>query len=182
MTRRALALLIGLGLVVAATIAVLVVLIFGDTDRPEQPGTDAGYSISPIGTEPADVAVAVMSGVFTWQPAVQNSSWDALHSQQDRLIDAMATAAAQPPTPAPQPFPEWTAWARSGDTITAVVQPNGDTVIDGDTATVPITIAQTVQHNDGSATPYTRFTATVTLESQDEVWLVANYNLQKAAN
>lgn len=178
MTRRALALLIGLGLVAAAAIAVLVVLIFGGTNSPEQPGTDAGYSISPIGTEPADVAIAVMSGVFTWQPAVQNSSWDALHSEQDRLTGAMATAAAKPPTPAPQPHPEWAAWGRSGDTITAVVQPDGDTAIGGDTATVPVTISQTVQHTSGEITPYTVYTATVTLEKFNGVWKVSNYRVK----
>lgn len=181
MTRRALALLIDLGLVVAAAIAVLVVLIFGgSTSTPEQPGTDAGYAIAPIGTEPADIAVAVMSGVFTWQPAVQDSSWDALHSQQDHLTGPMAPAAAQRPSPAPQPLPEWAAWARSGDTITAVIQPNGDTVIDGDTATVPVSISQTVQHTSGEITPYTIYNATVTLENDFDAWKVANYHLENS--
>lgn len=181
MTRRALALLVGLGLVVTAAIAVIVVLIFGGPDAPEQPGTDAGYSIAPIGTEPADVAVAVMSGVYTWQPAVQDSSWDALHSQHDHLTGPMATAAVQPPSPAPQPLPEWSAWARSGDTITAVVRPDGDTLIDGDTATVPVTISQTVQHTDGEITPYTTYTATITLESRGDIWRVANYTIENSS-
>ncbi len=177
MTRRTLAVLIALGLLATAGIAGIVVLIFGGTSSPEQPGTDAGYAISPIGTAPADVAVAVMSGVFTWQPAIQDSSWEALHNQQDQLSGAMATAAAQPPTPEPRPLPEWAAWARSRDTITAIVQPDGDTVVDGDTATVPITISQTVQHADGSVTPYSTYIATVTLDRLSDEWRVANYRL-----
>ncbi|MDJ0363041.1 hypothetical protein [Rhodococcus sp. H29-C3] len=180
MTRRTLAVLIALGLLATAGIASIVVLILGGTSAPDQPGTDAGYAMSPIGTEPADVAVAVMSGVFTWQPAIQDSSWEALHNQQDQLSGAMATAAAQPPTPAPRPLPEWAAWARSRDTITAIVQPDGDPVVDGDTATVPVTISQTVQHTDGSVTPFTTYTASVTLETDSGAWTVANYSLQNS--
>lgn len=181
MTRRALAVLIGLGLLVTAGIATVVVLVFGgSTSTPEQPGTDAGYAIAPIGTEPTDVAAAVMSGVFTWQPAVQDSSWDALHSQQDHLTGLMATAAAQRPSPAPQPLPEWAAWSRSGDTITAVVQPNGDAAVDGDTASVPVTIAQTVLHTSGEITPYTTYTATVELEQRSDGWRVADYRLDNS--
>ncbi|MET4050481.1 MULTISPECIES: hypothetical protein [unclassified Rhodococcus (in: high G+C Gram-positive bacteria)] len=180
MTRRTLAVLIGLGLLAAAGVAIIVVLIFGGTSSPELPGTDAGYAMSPIGTEPADVAVAVMSGVFTWQPAAQDSSWEALHNQKDQLSGAMATAAAQPPTPAPRPLSEWAAWARSRDTITAIVQPDGDTVVDGDTATVPVTISQTVQHTDGSVTSFTTYTASVTLETDSGAWKVANYSLQNS--
>lgn len=179
MTRRTMAVLAGLGLLAAAGVAITVVLIFGgDADTPEQPGTDAGYVIDPIGTEPADVAIAVMSGVFTWQPTVQDSSWDALHSQRNQLTGPMATAAAQPPAVVPKPLPEWAAWARSGDTITAVVQPNGDTAVDGDTATVPIAISQTVQHTDGSATPYTTYTAIAVLSGDRGVWRVSTYQLE----
>lgn len=181
MTRRASTVLIGLGVLAAAGVAIIVVLIFGGgTDAPEQPGTDAGYAIDPIGTKPADVAVAVMSGVFTWQPTVQSSSWDALHSQGNQLTGAMATAAAQPPTVAPKPLPEWEAWARSGDTITAVVQPAGDAAVVGDTATVPVSISQTVQHSSGEITPYTIYNATVTLENESNAWKVANYHLDNS--
>ncbi|OAK53802.1 hypothetical protein [Rhodococcoides kyotonense] len=177
MTRRALAVLIGLGLVVTAAIAVLVVLTFGGTDRPDPPGTDAGYSISPIGTGPADVAVAVMSGVFTWQPAIQDSPWNALHAQHDRLTGPMAIAAEHPPTPAPKPLPEWAAWARSGDTITAVVRPDSEPVVNGNTAAVLVTIAQTVLHANGESTPYFTYTATVDVEQRSDEWRVANYRL-----
>ena len=61
----------------------------------------------------------------------------------------MATAAAQTPSPAPKPISEWAAWARSCDTLTAVVRPDGDTAVDGDTATVPIAIAQTCSTSPG---------------------------------
>lgn len=179
MTRRALAVLVGVGLTGAAALAVIVVLVFGaaNAPAPEQLGTDAGYAFDPIGTEPAAVAVAVMSGVFTWQPAVQDSTWEALHSQQDHLTGPMATAAAQPPTPAPNPLPEWAAWSRSGDVVTAVVRLNGDPTIDADTATVPVTISQTVQHSDGDTTSYTHYAANVTLAQQSGAWKVSNYQL-----
>ncbi|MBY6413367.1 hypothetical protein HQ346_16860 [Rhodococcus sp. BP-252] len=181
MTRRTLAVIVGLGIVAAAGIAVILTLVCTGPGASEQPGTDAGHHIDPIGTEPADVAVAAMSGIFTWQPAVQDSTWDALHSQQHYLSGAMATAAANPPEPPPAPLPDWAAWARGNDTITAVVRPDGDPNISGDIATVPVTIAQTVQHTDGSATPYTTYTATIELHSDLGTWQVARYRLTRAS-
>lgn len=74
-------------------------------------------------------------------------------------------------------MPEWLAWSRSVDTVTAVVRPNGDPTTEGDTATVPVKISQTVQHSDGDTTPTTAHTATVALERHSETWLVANYKL-----
>ncbi|MGU3438164.1 hypothetical protein ACNHUS_34790 [Actinomycetes bacterium M1A6_2h] len=178
MSRKATALLLAAGSVVAVAVAAITVwLIPTSTDAPSPGGTDAGIAINPVGTEPADVAVTVMSGVFSWQPAVQDSSWDALHTQQEYLSGAMAEAAARPPSPAPKPLSEWAAWARSGDTITAVVRLDGGPTVDGDDASVPVTITQTVQHTDGDTTPYATSTATVTLEKVSDGWKVVNYRL-----
>lgn len=181
MTRRTLSVLVGLGIVAAAGIAIILTLVFGGTDPAEQPGTDAGHIIDPIGTEPADIAITAMSGIFTWQPAVQDSTWDALHSQQHYLTGAIATAAAAPPEPPPAPLSGWAAWARSNDTITAVVQPDGEPNINGHNATVPVTISQTVQHADGSSTPYTTYTATIELNNGSGSWEVSNYSLQNGS-
>ena len=173
--------------VLLAALAVVLVVAVGTVvalwgtgvsdDTPAVGGTDAGFAIDPVGTDPVDVATVVMAGVFTWQPAVQDSTWDALHTQAGHLTGPMATAAAQEPSPAPKPISEWAAWARSGDTLTAVVRPDGDTTVDGDTATVPITIAQTVQHRSGQATPYTTYTATVTLNDTAGEWKVSDYRI-----
>lgn len=156
--------------------------VTGDTDdTPAAGGTDAGFTIDPVGTDPIDVATVVMSGVFTWQPAVQDSTWGALNTQAGHLTGPMATAAAQAPSPAPKFISEWAAWARSGDTLTAVVRPDGDTTVDGDTATVPITIAQTVQHQSGQATPYTTYTATVTLNDTAGQWKASDYRITSSS-
>ena len=165
--------------VVGITAAITATLMRGDSDHA-QSGSDAEFGIAPAPTEPVDVAVHVMSGLYTWQPAVQDSSWDALHSQQQYLTGTLAQAAVRPPTPAPQPISEWSAWARSADTITAVVVPTGDAVVGGDTATVPVTITQTVQHRHGDATPYYTYTATVELSQDDGQWKVSNYRLGAA--
>lgn len=175
-----------IAVVLAALAVVLVVAVgtgvalwvTGDSDdTPTSGGTDAGFTIDPVGTDPIGVATVVMAGVFTWQPAVQDSTWDALHTQAGHLTGPMATAAAQAPSPAPKPISEWAAWARNGDTLTAVVRADGDTAVDGDTATVPVTIAQTVQHQSGQATPYTTYTATVTLDGVAGEWKVNNYRI-----
>ncbi|WP_328813512.1 hypothetical protein [Rhodococcus sp. NBC_00297] len=156
--------------------------VTGDRDdTPAAGGTDAGFTIDPVGTDPVDVATVVMAGVFTWQPAVQDSTWDALHTQAGHLTGPMATAAAQAPSPAPKPISEWAAWGRSGDTLTAVVRPDGDTAVDGDTATVPVTIAQTVQHQSGQATPYTTYTATITLNDAAGEWKVSDYRITSSS-
>lgn len=162
--------------VIGVAAAIAAALLRGDTDDTPS-GSDAEFSIDPSPTEPNDVAVHVMSGLYTWQPAVQDSSWDALHSQQQFLTGTLAAAATLPPTPAPQPISEWSAWSRSGDTITAVVTANDDAAVDGDTAVVPVTIKQTVQHRHGDATPYYTYTATVELSAADGKWKVSNYRL-----
>ncbi len=167
-------------IVIVGTVVALWVTNTGD-DAPTAGGTDAGFVIDPVGTDPVDVATVVMAGVFTWQPAVQDSTWDALHTQTDHLTGPMATAAAQPPSPAPKPITEWAAWARSSDTLTAVVRPDGDTTVDGDTATVPVTIAQTVQHQSGQATPYTTYTATITLNDVAAEWRVSDYRITSSS-
>lgn len=170
-------------LVVAAVIGVIggaVWLLGGDDGAAEHTGTDAGFGIDPIGGDPTLSAVAVMAGIYTWQPSVQDSPWDALHAQRDHLSGVMATAAATPPDPAPTPLPEWSAWARSGDTLSAVVRPDGEARVEGAAATVPVTIAQTVQHTSGDATPYTTYTAEVTLTDTVGVWTVSNYRLLRA--
>lgn len=166
-----------IGLVGVVAVAALTVFLFRGSESLPPPGTDAGIAIDPSATDPAGVAASVMSGVFTWQPAVQDSPWEALHSQQGSLAGQMATAAAAPPSPLPQAMPEWSAWSRSGDVVTAVTKLDGEPTIESDTATVPVIISQTVQHISGEITPYTTYTATVVLEKQSDAWQVANYRL-----
>ncbi|MBY6537661.1 hypothetical protein HQ325_03150 [Rhodococcus sp. BP-349] len=162
-------------LIVAVGTAVALWVTGDSDDTPTAGGTDAGFTIDPVGTDPIDVATVVMAGVFTWQPAVQDSTWNALHTQAGHLTGPMATAAAQAPSQAPKPISDWAAWACSGDTLTAVVRTDGDTTVDGDTATVPVTIAQTVQHQSGQATPYSTYTARVILNDITGEWKVSNY-------
>ena len=143
-------------------------------------GTDAGEDIDPIGTDPTSVAALVMAGSHTWQPSVQDSPWDALHAQRARLSGAMADAASAPPDPAPRPLTEWAAWARSGDVVSAIARPGGAARVEGTTAIVPVTLTQTVQHTSGAATPYSSYTATVTLTDTGGTWSVSNYRLASA--
>ncbi|MBY6436119.1 hypothetical protein HQ602_06945 [Rhodococcus kroppenstedtii] len=165
---------------VAALIAVgtaLVVLTGTTRSEGERGGTDAGFAIDPVLGDPTSVATVVMAGIYTWQPSVQGSTWDALHAQSAFLTGPMATAAATPPTPAPRPISEWAGWARSDDTVTAAVEASGETVVDGDSATVPVTISQTVLHRSRESTPFTTYTADVTLHRVDDAWRVANYRI-----
>lgn len=188
MSRRAGIVFACLGIVGVIAIAAVVVFVFRGPDTPPPPGTDAGITIDPSATDPVGVATSVMSGVYTWQPAVQDSPWDALHAQHDNLTGPMATAAATPPDTTPQPIPEWSAWARSGDVVTAVARPDTSvyadgtaTEMDGDNqATVALVIDRVVQHRSGEITPFTGYTGAVDLEHTDDGWKVANYRLVSA--
>lgn len=165
---------------VVALIAVgtaLVVLTGTTSSEGERAGTDAGFVIDPISDDPATVATVVMAGIYTWQPSVQDSTWDALHAQRAFLTGPIATAAATPPDPAPGPISEWAGWARSDDTVTAAVNASGETVVDGDTVTVPVTISQAVLHRSRESTPFTTYTADVTLRRVDDSWTVSNYHI-----
>lgn len=181
MTRTATIVLACCGIVGAVAIAAVIVFLARGSTTPQPAGTDAGIAIDPSATDPAGVATAVMSGVYTWQPAVQNSPWEALHAQRDHLTGPMATAATTPPDPAPQPIPEWSAWARSGDIVTAVAEVDNDIGDATKKVVVPVTISQTVQHTSGEITPYTTYTATVDVERTDHGWKVANYRLDNAS-
>jgi hypothetical protein len=181
MSRKTVAILGCIGIVGTIVVAALIVFAFRGSETPPPPATDAGIAIDPSPTDPAGVATSVMSGVYTWQPAVQDSPWDALHAQRDNLSGQMATAAATPPDPMPQPIPEWAAWSRGNDTVTSIVRPAGETAVAGDTATVPVTISQTVQHKDGSITPYLTLSATVHLENRSDTWTVSMYRLTGSA-
>lgn len=181
MNRTAAIVLACCGIVGAVAIAAVIVFFSRGSDTPPPAGTDAGIAIDPSATDPAGVATAVMSGVYTWQPAVQDSPWEALHAQRDHLTGPMATAATTPPDPAPQPIPEWSAWARSGDIVTALAKVDNDFADATETVVVPVTISQTVQHTSGEITPYTTYTATVDVERTDDGWKVANYRLDNAS-
>ncbi|MFC7959128.1 hypothetical protein [Rhodococcoides kroppenstedtii] len=165
---------------VVALVAVgtaLVVLTGTTRGEGERGGTDAGFALDPIADDPTSVATVVMAGIYTWQPSVQDSTWDALHAQRAFLTGPIATAAATSPTPAPRPISEWAGWARSDDTVTAAVDASGETVVDGDTATVPVTITQMVLHRSRESTPFTTYTADVTLHRVDDYWRVMNYRI-----
>ncbi|MBW4781983.1 hypothetical protein O4160_15170 [Rhodococcus sp. IEGM 1401] len=181
MNRTATIVLACFGIVGAVTIAAAIVFFSRGSDTPPRAGTDAGIAIDPSATDPAGVATSVMSGVYTWQPAVQDSPWEALHEQRDNLTGPMATAAAARPIPAPQPMSEWSAWSRSSDIVTAITTLDGEPSIGTGKATVPVVISQTVQHTSGEITPYTAYTATVDLERTDHGWKVANYRLDNAS-
>ena len=171
------AVLAAVAVVALIAVGTALVVLTGTTSSEDKGGTDAGFALDPVSDDPTSVATVVMAGIYTWQPSVQESTWDALNSQRAFLTGPMATAAAAPPTPAPRPISEWAGWARSDDTVTAAVDASGEAVVDGDSATVPVTISQTVLHRSRESTPFTTYTADVTLRRVGESWTVANYRI-----
>ena len=130
------AVLAAVAVVALIAVGTALVVLTGTTSSEDKGGTDAGFALDPISDDPTAVATVVMAGIYTWQPSVQDSTWDALHAQRAFLTGPIATAAATPPDPAPRPIGEWAGWARSDDTVTAAVEASGEAVVDDDTAAV----------------------------------------------
>ncbi|MBM9838626.1 hypothetical protein JO861_18935 [Rhodococcus hoagii] len=178
------------GSIVAALVLIggifLVRQVTTDTVAGTSSGEDSHAQIDPLapqGAEPQDVARNAMAMLFSWKPAEDSSSWDAMNRAKAAglLTGQLAQAAATAPTPAPQPPKEWAAWARSGDTVTAAATILDGTKVSGDTAIAPIQIKQIVLHPGGQSTPYKTQIADVTLErGSDGTWRASTYKIRSA--
>lgn len=165
---------IGGYVLIAAAVAALtlVIVVIARPDLPE--GTDSHAHIQPEDSL-TGAATTVMVGIHTWNPAAEQSPWDAMAAVSEHLTGRMADAAASRPMPDPSPQ-AWEAWARSGDRVIGDAEVLGEPgEPDDQTATVAVRVGQTVMHPDGATTPFRSHTASVELELADGRWLVENY-------
>ncbi|MET3642750.1 hypothetical protein ABIC73_004353 [Prescottella equi] len=179
-----------IGSIVAALALIGGIVLLRQVTTDTVAGTSAGGDshahidpLTPQDAAPQDVARNAMAMLFSWKPAEDSSSWDAMSRAQTAglLTGQLAQAAATAPTPTPQPPKEWAAWARSGDTITAAATVLDAAKVTGDTATAPIQIKQIVLHPGGQSTPYKTQIADVTLErGSDGTWLASTYKIRSA--
>ncbi|MEV0773643.1 hypothetical protein [Nocardia salmonicida] len=166
----------------AATLALLTGC--GDTessDHPHPPG-DAHVHIEGPTPENADAGTAAtmaLTAMFSWQPMSDASTGAGLARAKPWLTGTLASSADAPPATGIRPLAEWAAWRASFDIVTANVtvdQIDGDGDVDQQ-ALVRATVIQTVQHTDGSATPYRVMHVAAAMDRTNNGWRLASYRV-----
>ena len=156
--------------VAVAVLVSLAVWAWHSRGQTELTGTDTHEHLDDPTANAGTAAESIMVALYTWDPAVESSPWDAMNRSADRLTGRLARAAAVRPSPDPAP-PQWAAWAASGDRIVGGAQVSAAQNVDGgDRVTVPVVISQTVMHSDGATTPRESMTADVDMVRDDGVW------------
>jgi hypothetical protein len=133
----------------------------------------------PLHDDPELAATSAMAGLMTWQPVQQDSPQDAAAAIADRLTGQLAEyASSDEPDPVlPEP---WSQWAKAGDSVHAVatVDDTSKTISDSDSeADVDVVVDQEVWHPSGNKTPYSRFTAKITVEKVEGQWKAKEYEI-----
>ena len=104
---------------------------------------------------------------------------DAAAAIADRLtgqLEEYATSSAPDPV-LPEP---WGQWAEAGDSVHAVVtvaDDSGSINNDDQQGVVNVVVDQEVWHPSGNRTPYSRFTADVTVKNVDGQWKAERYEI-----
>lgn len=132
----------------------------------------------PLVDDPELAATSAMTGLMTWQPAKQDSPQDAAAAISERLTGQLgeyATADEADPV-----LPDmWNQWAEAGDSVHAVATVDSPSSVgeSEDQAVIDVVVDQEVWHPSGDRTPYSRFTAAVTVENVDGQWKAARYEI-----
>lgn len=164
-------------------VAVIAAVVFAPTmirhfTTSKDTGHDSQAHIDPLdpaGADPSTVAVNALTVAYSWQPATDRSSWDALHRALPLLTAPAETFAQTPPVQPPPPLPQWSAWAAAGDTITAAARAVSSPGVDHSSASVTVTVTQSVLHRDASTTPLSAIVVDVQLVHIGDTWKVAKY-------
>ena len=179
--------------VLAGAVAVAVVLIAAlwwaisgdraDTDQAVADGEPMdSITALPEHTDPKVAAQAALTQGYTWTPAEMQSDLDGFIASDaitERRRDELERAAAvQPDNALPS---SWQGWARSGDVVRVIVEPEQATAGDN-WATVVATVSQRVVHTDGEMTPFRQFGVRAEMEYDPtaEKWLLDTYEVTEA--
>ena len=175
---------VGAVVLAAALLGASVWAITGVMDRPSDREMNSITETGPIDPVKQDPAIADQSALvqgFSWAPAEQRSDLDSFVNAPgdvvtQRLRDEAKVAAEQQP---PQALPrQWQAWADAKDRVHARVTP-GESVVSEDTAQVLAHVEQEVQHQDGDATPLSKFEVTteLALDTATGQWQLDKYTI-----
>jgi len=157
-------------LLVALITITAVALWWRAGDPATDEGTDALEKLAEPTSNVITEAESIMVGLHTWDPAHQQSPWDAMHATKDKLTGRLGRAAQSRPEPDPAPR-QWAAWAASGDRVIGTAQGvAGQTPTEFNTATVAVEVRQVVVHPDGATTPRQTMTADVSMIWEGDSW------------
>lgn len=159
---------------------VLMVVVGCTADGGDRDGShshdDHSHELGPDMASPAeDVAAAWLQTIYAWEPVSDESPTDALIRGRKWAAGALAD-------PGPvvgevrSTVPEWDAWRRSKDTLSASVSNIDVVAVTAHRAVVTAVVTQSVLHSDGDLTPFDKLDVTVTLEKSDQnQWKVLDY-------
>lgn len=171
--------------IIAIAVVTLVAVVIGAWTLVNRSfSTPEGHDVhvatqDPLHADPELAATSAMTGLMTWQPAQQESPQDAAAAIADRLtgqLEEYATSNAPDPV-LPEP---WGQWAEAGDSVHAVVtvaDDSGSINNDDQQGVVNVVVDQEVWHPSGNRTPYSRFTADVTVKNVDGQWKAERYEI-----
>lgn len=169
------------GLLVIVLLAVFVGRsVFSSDDGA---GGHATEDIEPGKYDPVVVATGTLSVILSYSPAEQDGPYDQYAPIIDQLTGPTRQLAENPPTgeDAAKALPEkWDQWKASGDRVRALVDSDTDyTGYDEDAteAEVPVNVTEQVVHYDDSTTPLSKYTATVKVVKNGDVWLFDSYTI-----
>lgn len=170
--------------VAGAALVALGIVVWGLSTRPfadeEHLGTDHSHEVTdPLAGDPGQAATSAMTALMTWNPANQASPQESAAAIGERLKGVLGDYASsgEPDSVLPQ---MWDTWADDGDSVHAVaVLGEGGVVTNpaGDGAEVDVDVTQTVWHSSGDTTPFSEFSATVTVDLVEGEWKASNYEI-----
>lgn len=167
-------------LVMLAVLAVIGLAACGSGDDSDSGGPgDSGFThpngAGPVAGEMPDVSVReALSRIYTWQPAVEANSGEAMRKALPWLTGEMAQAARKPDDSGMRPMRQWAQWKDEKSVITASTQvvPVYDDPTDK-TVQRRATVLQQIQRADGSVDAFSLMTYEVDVAlGADNCWRV----------
>ncbi len=167
--------LIGVCISIVLTVIVAGLVWAFDRDSPDSAaiGSDASHAHShPNGdSDVDDVAERVVTLMFSWEPAVDASTADALARAVPWLAEPMLSS-ARTPNPNLREDPGWASWRRAADIVTASVHVDGGATT-SEAAHRYLTVTQQVQHLNSATTPLSTVSVRADLIHTSGGWRVS---------
>lgn len=169
--------------VAAAVLATLVLTGPNRSDHSETTAAgDADHTIhgpAPDTAGPAEAAQQALTALFTWQPVIDATTGAALSRAQPWLTGELARTSQPPPATGVRELPQWAAWRRSGDIVTARATAQTITGCDHHHCAVAAVVTQTVLHRDGTSTPYRVIHVHAATEHTADGWKLSDFHIQQ---
>lgn len=147
-------------------------------------GSDHDHAIAdPLAPDSADIdatAEQALRTMFTWQPVSDTSPGDAVLRAQPWLGGQLAGASGRDTSV--RPPPDWQAWKRSGDLVSATAAVIDSLSTSDTTAVRTVEVTQNVLRPTGDTARYATFTARAELARTENGWRVTGYTVLPTTN